>query len=362
MNGHSSTPSPEQQGHGKIGGLKKHCAAHQKQENGLPAARSAQERSRQRASDAPEAILRSQGHDSASSQQGGRCSGERLGSTERSDGPYREEFLVAEPEARPLHPSMTDLVQSAHWKQRQKEGSAARWMPEASQALGNEQEAQTDGKPAGTVRQVQPGFQPAQIAEGAFPGSSPDDSSVHLPSEDAVLSLHVTAQQGHGNAKHAASRDLPVSVGAAQVSDDRATDTRPGHLPAAAQSQSTSVQPPALSQSSMGSRNTGQAEPGVPGQAPEPAWVSGFRGDMGLAMSTPFLQHSARFARTQHDCSSSPLPPANLGSDSSLESGGVTLIHEHDKHSSCIIPDAQNNHTTHRHHHRSVQPLYSTHV
>ena len=346
MNGHSATSSPEQQDHGRTDDLKQHLAAHR--ENGHPAAGSAQEQSRRHASDAPRAILSSQGHDSASSQQDIECSGQRLSSAERSDVQRRDTPLNAEPVARPIHPSMTDLVQNPHWKQGQDEGSSARRMPDALKASGREHTAQIEGSPAGNVQQLLPGLQPAQAADDLSSHSSSHGSSLHQTSEGAVLPLQVTAQQGHGTAEHAAPRDLPVSVGAARVSDDGAALISPGHTPAAAQ-------PPAVSQSSAGS-SAGQAEPGVPRQAPEPAWVSGFRGDMGLAMSTPFLQHSARFAQRQHEHSSPPLPHAKLGSESSLESGGVTLPHEHNRPCSCITPVA----ATHKHRHMSVLPLCSS--
>ena len=352
INGHSATSSPEQQEHGRNDDLKEHLPA--QQENGHPAAGSAQERSRKHASDATRAIPSSHGHDSASSQQDRQSSGDSLRSTERSDVQHRRKPLLAEPVAQPLHPSMTDLVQGPHRKQSKEEGSAARQMPEVSQASGSEQGSQQVGSPVGNVR---PGcsLQPPQVAEGALPGSSSNSSSVCRPSEDAVPLVHATAQQGPGDAEHAAPRDLPVSVGAARVSDDVAAPTSPGHMPAAAQ-------PPAVSQSSAGS-SAGQAEPGVPQQAPEPAWVSGFRGDMGLAMSTPFLQHSARFALRQHEHSSPPLPHAKLGSESSLESGGVTLPHEHNRPCSCITPAASTAMpvaATHKHHRMSVLPLCSS--
>ena len=339
MNGHSSSPSPEQQGRGRNGDLKQHLAAHRKQENGLSAVGSAQERSRQHASDAFGAILSSQGHDSAGSWQDGLRSGDRLGSAERSDMQRRDTPLNAEPVARRLHPSMTDLAQEVHRKQGQKEGRASGRMLGALRASDSEHGEQPEGHPAGDAQQLQPGLQPAQVAEDALPGGTSDGRSVHWPSKNAVLPVHATAQQVHGDAEHAAPRDLPVSIGAARVSDDGATSTSPCHMPAVTQSRSTAVQPPALSQSSVGSSSAGQAERGVPGQATEPAWVSGFRGDMGLAMSTPFLQHSARFARAQHETSSPSLPPAKLGSESSLDSAGVTSTHEYDKHSSCIIPE-----------------------
>ena len=339
MNGHSSAPSPEQLNHGGTGDLKQHLAGRWKQENGLPAGDSAQERSRPHASDGPGANLSSQGLDSVSSRQGRKRNGDTLRSAERSNLRPREALLNAEHVARPLHPSMRDLVEVPHWKHQQKEGSAARGMTEASQAPGSEQGAQTEGSPAGNAQQMQPGSQPAQAAEDPLSGGSSDGSSVHWPSEAAVPPVQVTAQHGHGIAEHAAPRSLPVSIGAVRVSDDGAALTSPGHLPAAAQSKSTTVQPPSHSQSSVGSSGM-QASHGMPRQAPEPAWISGFRGDMGLAMSTPFLQRSARFARTQHEPSSPPLPPAKLGSESSLDSGGVTLTHQHDTHSSCITPDA----------------------
>ena len=336
MNGHSTTSSPEQQDGGRSDDLKQHLAAHR--ENGHPATGSAQERSRQHASDAPRAILSSQEHDSASSRQNGMCSGDRLSSAKRSDMQRRDTPLNAEPVARPLHPSTTALLQGRHWKHGQEEGSTARQMPEASQAAGSEQGLQPDGRPAGNVRPCC-SLQPAQVAEGALPGSSSTSSSVCRPSEDAVQPVHATALQGPGDAEHAAPRDLPVSVGAAQVSDDGAACISPGRMPAAAQLKLKAAQPPALSQSSVGS-SAKQVEPGIPGQAPEPAWVSGFRGEMGLAMSTPFLKHSARFAQRQQEHSSVLLPHANLSSNSSLDSAGVNPVHTNNEHSSCVTANA----------------------
>ena len=338
MNGHSVISFPEQQeARGRTDDLKQHLAAHG--EDGHPATGSAQERSRQHASDAPRAILSSQGHDSASSQQDRQCSGDRLDSAGRSNRQHRDTPLNAEFVAPPLHPSMTDLARKPHWKQGQEEGSTARRMPEASsRASGREQAAQIKRSPAGNGQQLQPDLQPAQAAEDLCSHSSSDGSSVHRPSEDAKLPVHGTAQQGHGDAEDAAPRDLPVSVGAARVSDDGTAPASPGPMPAAAQPESTKEQPPALSQSSVGSSSAGQTKPGVPRQAPEPAWVSGFRGDMGLAMSTPFLQHSARFAQRQHE--HSPLPHAKLCSESSLDSAGVDPIHMQRLDSSCVTANA----------------------
>ena len=102
---------------------------------------------------------------------------------------------------------------------------------------------------------------------------------------------------------------LPVSLGATQVSSDMAASADANRVTGAAKHRASKL--PEQTEASPSSAS--EAEASAMGRKDEPAWVSGFREDIGLALGTLFTQSSARMSHS-HEYSSPSVSPAVVSS------------------------------------------------
>jgi len=107
----------------------------------------------------------------------------------------------------------------------------------------------------------------------------------------------------------AADELLPVSSGSARVSGDIAASADADRVTVSAEHRASKLP----KQTEASSCSTSEAEAIALGRRDEPAWVSGFREDIGLALGTLFTQSSAHTSNS-HEYSSPSLSPAPVSS------------------------------------------------
>lgn len=116
------------------------------------------------------------------------------------------------------------------------------------------------------------------------PTAASKSAGVHTPTQRHLANSE-SAQDQQGNTEDAPAEALPVSVAARTASDDKDVPAKRARLPDLAERSARQLHTPPDSSASSAS----EIILSEPDEAYEPAWVSGFRGDMRLAIRTPIV-------------------------------------------------------------------------